>query len=325
MPIGVVGAISPFNFPLNLVAHKLAPALAAGCAVVLKPASQTPVSALRLAAICEEAGLPAGWLNVIPGKSSEIGDVLLRGRARSHDHVHRLVRGGMEHPLARRAEEGRARARQRVPGARRGRRRPRPRLAKVATHAFNFAGQTCISVQRVYVRSEVFDDFVARLVPKVEALRTGDPAEDTTDVGPGHRPRESGARARLDRGGEGRRRDGSAWAAVIENGVIRPTVLGGRHARDEGVLAGGLRAGLLDRPDRLARGGHRARELDRVRPPGRDLHQLDRTRGPGDAVTRVRQRDDQRGARVAGRPDALRRARRSPGTRRKGRPTPCGR
>src|SRR6187455_3860718 len=77
LPIGVVGAISPFNFPLNLVAHKIAPALAAGCAVVLKPASQTPVSALRLAALCEEAGLPAGWLSVLPGKASEIGDVLV--------------------------------------------------------------------------------------------------------------------------------------------------------------------------------------------------------------------------------------------------------
>jgi acyl-CoA reductase-like NAD-dependent aldehyde dehydrogenase len=76
-PIGVVGAISPFNFPLNLVAHKLAPALAAGCAVVLKPASQTPLSALLLAELEDEAGLPAGWLNVVVGSASEIGDVLV--------------------------------------------------------------------------------------------------------------------------------------------------------------------------------------------------------------------------------------------------------
>src|SRR5438046_2907195 len=77
-PIGVVGAISPFNFPLNLVAHKLAPALAAGCAVVLKPASQTPLSALLLAELEDEAGLPPGWLNVVVGSASEIGDVLLQ-------------------------------------------------------------------------------------------------------------------------------------------------------------------------------------------------------------------------------------------------------
>src|SRR5437660_9004298 len=76
-PIGIVGAISPFNFPLNLVAHKLAPALAAGCAVVLKPATQTPLSALLLAELEAEAGLPPGWLNVVAGPSSEIGDVLV--------------------------------------------------------------------------------------------------------------------------------------------------------------------------------------------------------------------------------------------------------
>src|SRR3954462_1114668 len=77
VPIGIVGAITPFNFPLNLVAHKIAPALAAGCAVVLKPAGQTPLSALLLAELEEEAGLPAGWLNVVVGPSSEIGDVLV--------------------------------------------------------------------------------------------------------------------------------------------------------------------------------------------------------------------------------------------------------
>ena len=76
-PIGVVGAISPFNFPLNLVAHKIAPALAAGCAVVLKPASQTPLSALLLAELETEAGLPPGWLNVLVGPAAEIGDVLV--------------------------------------------------------------------------------------------------------------------------------------------------------------------------------------------------------------------------------------------------------
>ena len=76
-PIGVVGAISPFNFPLNLVAHKIAPALAAGCAVVLKPAGQTPLSALLLAELELEAGLPEGWLNVVSGPASEIGDVLV--------------------------------------------------------------------------------------------------------------------------------------------------------------------------------------------------------------------------------------------------------
>src|ERR671932_492358 len=76
-PIGVVGAISPFNFPLNLVAHKVAPALAAGCPVVLKPASQTPLSALLLAELEEDAGLPPGWLSVLVGPAAEIGDALV--------------------------------------------------------------------------------------------------------------------------------------------------------------------------------------------------------------------------------------------------------
>src|SRR5512146_3579154 len=77
VPRGIVGAISPFNFPLNLVAHKLAPALAAGCPVVLKPASQTPLSALLLAELEREAGLPEGWLTVLVGPSARIGDVLV--------------------------------------------------------------------------------------------------------------------------------------------------------------------------------------------------------------------------------------------------------
>src|SRR5207344_2977858 len=77
VPIGVVGAISPFNFPFNLVAHKIAPAFAAGCAVVLKPASQTPMSALLLAELETAAGVPPGWLNVLVGSASEIGDVLV--------------------------------------------------------------------------------------------------------------------------------------------------------------------------------------------------------------------------------------------------------
>ena len=77
VPIGIVGAITPFNFPLNLVAHKIASALAAGCAVVLKPAGQTPLSALLLGELETEAGLPPGWLNVLVGPSAEIGDVIV--------------------------------------------------------------------------------------------------------------------------------------------------------------------------------------------------------------------------------------------------------
>ena len=224
VPIGVVGAITPFNFPFNLVAHKLAPALAAGCAVVLKPASQTPVSALRLAAICEEAGLPAGWLNVLPGPASEVAEVLVED-----DRVRMLTFTGS-------SEVGwglRSRAAKKKVALELGNASPvlieadadlERAAQKVATHAFAFAGQTCVSVQRVYVRREVVDDFVARLVPKVEALKTGDPADDTTDVGP---VIDRGNRERILEWIEEAKAGGATvlTGGVEENGVIRPTVL----------------------------------------------------------------------------------------------------
>jgi acyl-CoA reductase-like NAD-dependent aldehyde dehydrogenase len=226
VPIGVIGAITPFNFPLNLVAHKLAPALAAGCAVVLKPASQTPVSALRLAAICEEAGLPPGWLNVLPGPASEVAEVLVED-----DRVRMLTFTGS-------SEVGwglRARAARKKVALELGNASPVLVEAdadldlaaqKVATHAFSFAGQTCVSVQRVYVRREVFDDFLGRLVPKVEALRTGDPADDATDVGP---VIDRGSHERVLEWIEEAKAGGARveTGGVEEDGVIRPTVLTG--------------------------------------------------------------------------------------------------
>jgi acyl-CoA reductase-like NAD-dependent aldehyde dehydrogenase len=183
-PIGVVAAISPFNFPLNLVAHKLAPALAAGCAVVLKPASHTPLSALLLAELEQEAGLPPGWVNVVVGPSSEIGDALVE------DERVKLITftgsSGVGWGLRERA------AKKRV-NLELGNATPVIVAAdadvslaatKIAQNAFSFAGQSCISVQRVYVERPAYDDFVAKLVPLVEALKVGDPADEETDVGP---------------------------------------------------------------------------------------------------------------------------------------------
>jgi len=226
VPIGVIGAITPFNFPLNLVAHKLAPALAAGCAVILKPASQTPLTALRLAALCEEAGLPAGWLNVLPGKAAEIGDVLV-----DDERVRMLTFTGS-------AEVGwglRARAPRKKVALELGNASPvviEPdadldlATAKVATHAFSFAGQTCVSIQRVFVHRDLVDDFLAQLVPRVEALRVGDPAEEATDLGPViDRQNHERIRAWLD--------EAVAGGAVVvtggaeEGGLLRPTVLKG--------------------------------------------------------------------------------------------------
>jgi len=184
VPVGVVGAISPFNFPLNLVAHKLAPAFAAGCAVVLKPAPKTPLSALLLAEIAAAAGLPAGWLSVVCGPAAEIGDVLVED-----ERVKAITFTGSG-PVGWALRE----------------RAPRKRVflelgnstpmivaadadleqaaAAVARSAFAYSGQACISLQRIYVQRTVYDAFVEELLPKVRALVTGDPADERTDVGP---------------------------------------------------------------------------------------------------------------------------------------------
>ena len=184
VPIGVIGAISPFNFPLNLVAHKIAPALAAGCPVVLKPASQTPLSALLLAELEEEAGLPAGWLSVLVGPASEIGDVLVED-----ERVKMLTFTGS-------SAVGwglRERAPKKKVSLELGNATPvivdetadlDDVTARVATHGYSFAGQSCISIQRVYVQRAAYDEFLAKLTPKVEALSLGDPADEETDVGP---------------------------------------------------------------------------------------------------------------------------------------------
>ena len=183
-PIGVVGAISPFNFPLNLVAHKLAPALAAGCAVVLKPASQTPFSALLLAEMMAEAELPPGWLNVLVGPASEIGDVLV-----ADERVRAITftgSGDVGWKLAERAPRKRVKLElgNATPVIVEADADLDDVATRLAANAFSFAGQSCISVQRIYVRREAYDQLVSLLVSKVEALVVGDPADGATDVGP---------------------------------------------------------------------------------------------------------------------------------------------
>jgi acyl-CoA reductase-like NAD-dependent aldehyde dehydrogenase len=221
VPRGIVGAITPFNFPCNLVAHKLAPALAAGCAVVLKPASATPLSALLLAELMDEAGLPPGWLNVVAGPSSEIGDVLIED-----ERVAALTftgSGDVGWKLKERAprkhvglELGNATPVIVCADA------PSDTVSKLAANSFSFAGQSCISVQRIYVLDHAWDDFVAGFVPKVEALRVGDPADEETDVGP---VIDEEARGRIlawigESGGEL-----LTGGDAADDGLIRPTVI----------------------------------------------------------------------------------------------------
>jgi acyl-CoA reductase-like NAD-dependent aldehyde dehydrogenase len=184
VPVGVVAAITPFNFPLNLVAHKIAPALAAGCAVVLKPADKTPLTALMLAEIEREAGLPAGWLNVVVAPPEEFADIVV-----SDDRVGLVTFTGS-------AAIG-WKLREKAPTKRvtleLGNATPAiveadadigVAAAKLAATAYAFSGQSCISVQRVLVHRDVYDDFLAAFVPKVTALTCGDPADESTDIGP---------------------------------------------------------------------------------------------------------------------------------------------
>src|SRR5437016_492542 len=223
-PIGIIGAISPFNFPLNLVAHKLAPALAAGCAVVLKPASQTPLSALLLAEFETEAGLPPGWLNVLVGPASEIGDVLIED-----ERVRALTftgSGAVGWKLAERAPKKRV-------NLELGNATPviiavdadiDAAAAAMAANAFSFAGQSCISVQRIYVEAPAYDRFVERFLPRVEELKLGDPADEETDIGP---VIDEDARERILAWIEEARANGAQLltGGELDGELIRPTVI----------------------------------------------------------------------------------------------------
>jgi acyl-CoA reductase-like NAD-dependent aldehyde dehydrogenase len=225
-PIGVVGAISPFNFPLNLVAHKIAPALAAGCAVVLKPASQTPLSALLLAELETEAGLPPGWLNVLVGPASEIGDVLVE------DERVKVITFTGSSDVGWKLRERAARKRVNLEL---GNATPviveadadiETAASATAQHGFSFAGQSCISIQRVYVQRDVYDRYVELLVPKVEGLVVGDPGDEETDVGP---VIDEDARERILEWIEEARRAGAEvlTGGELEGELIRPTVIAG--------------------------------------------------------------------------------------------------
>jgi glyceraldehyde-3-phosphate dehydrogenase (NADP+) len=182
-PIGPVAAISPFNFPFNLSAHKVAPAIAAGDPVVLKPASKTPLSALGLAAALERAGLPRGALSVLP-MAREIGDRLVT------DERYKLLTftGSSAVGWAMKARAGKKRVLLELGGnagvivdegadieyA----------VKRVAAGGFALAGQSCISVQRVFVHASVFDEFARRLVSRLGDLKVGDPLDPATDIGP---------------------------------------------------------------------------------------------------------------------------------------------
>ena len=183
VPLGPVVGISPFNFPLNLVAHKVAPAIAAGDPILLRPASQTPVSALKLAEIVAGSGWPAEAFSVLPSSTEDATPLVEDERIRlltftgspavgwslkmraGHKRVTLELGGNAGVIVHRDADVAYA-------------------AERVAWGGFSFAGQSCISVQRVYVHADVYDSFAEQLVERVKALKVGDPLDESTDVGP---------------------------------------------------------------------------------------------------------------------------------------------
>ena len=182
VPLGVVSAITPFNFPFNLVAHKLGPAFAVGNTVVLKPASQTPLSALIMAEIFKEAGLPDGALQIVTGSGGELSDTLV-----THPLVKKVTFTGsgavglkIKEKVGLRKitlELGSNAALIVEPST------PLEKiLARCVGGAFGFAGQVCISLQRIYVHATIYEQFVKLFVEETKKLIIGNPFDEKTDV-----------------------------------------------------------------------------------------------------------------------------------------------
>lgn len=237
VPIGVVAAITPFNFPLNLVAHKLAPAIAAGCPVVLKPAPQTPLSGIALVELLVEAGLPSDWISVVTDAGTDAGVPLV-----AHD-VPRMVTFtgsvGVGWSIA-------AAAPRKKVALELGASSPvivepdadvAVLAAKVKVAGFAHAGQSCISVQRVIVHRDIHAETVDALCAAAESIVLGDPADERTDMGPLIAAAETERvqawiGAAVDRGGRlvtgGRVRDGILLPTIVD-GAPRDTDLCARE------------------------------------------------------------------------------------------------
>jgi len=182
-PLGPIAGITPFNFPINLVAHKVAPAIAAGCSMVLKPAPQTPLSSLLLAECVQQAGWPDGGLNVLPLSNEDAGLLVTDDRIKLISFTGSVPVGW---DIKRRA--GKKKVVLELGGN-----------AAVIVHSdadleyaaercvtggFGYAGQTCVSVQRILVEHSVYGKFTDIFVEGVKKLKTGDPLDESTDVGP---------------------------------------------------------------------------------------------------------------------------------------------
>lgn len=183
-PVGVVAAITPFNFPLNLVAHKVAPALAAGNSLVLKPANSTPLTSVKLCQVLEAAGLPPGAINLIHGSGSKVGEWMVRdprvskitftGSVPVGEHI--LSVAGIKKVTL---ELGNTSPVVIAPDA------DLDFVAKrAAVGAFYNSGQVCISVQRIYSDRKVYEPFTEKFVSATNSMVVGDPLDERVDVGP---------------------------------------------------------------------------------------------------------------------------------------------
>lgn len=182
VPLGVVSAITPFNFPFNLVAHKLGPAFAVGNTVVLKPASQTPLSALVMAEIFKEAGLPDGALQIVTGSGSDLSDTLV-----THPLVKKVTfTGSGAVGLKIKEKVGLRKITLELGSNAALIVEPSTPLEKIIARcvggAFGFAGQVCISLQRIYVHQSIYEQFTKLFVEATEKLVVGNPHNDKTDV-----------------------------------------------------------------------------------------------------------------------------------------------
>lgn len=184
VPVGVVAAIAPFNFPLNLVLHKVGPALAGGNAVVLKPATTTPLTAAMLCNLLQEAGLPAGYLNLVVGSGSTVGAWLTK-----HPGIDMITFTGSPE-VGRWIKENSGLNKVTLELGNNSANivhhdADLDRAAELlARRAFGSAGQFCISVQRIYVHRDVYEEFAAKIVAVTERLQVGNPEDPDTDVGP---------------------------------------------------------------------------------------------------------------------------------------------
>lgn len=181
-PLGVIGAITPFNFPMNLVAHKVGPAIAAGNTVVLKPATQTPISSLFIAELLQETGLPAGALNVVTGGGKEVGDKLV-----TDPRVAMITfTGSPGVGIGIRSRAGLKRVTLELGSNAAVIIDKGVDLDKIiprcVTGAFSNQGQVCISLQRIYAHEELYDQFVEKFIEATGKLKLGDPLDPETDV-----------------------------------------------------------------------------------------------------------------------------------------------